>query len=448
MAKRASIALSGMRRSTQENVGLDVLGLATPAPPQSVGPPVTRNHSSRDGDDLSTIDLDMDTDFTPLISSHGITSAVLREDADEPLDWAAELLLLTHEPLRRDMLEMQRALQPNFFGELPDGWRVRAFFRFFGAWSSLVSQQHAVEIAVHYDWLAAPTHKLKGEHRSEVLSYHRKVELELLAISRLENKILSELAGAAEWTSADPWSECSQTLRQRLAKLCGEIRMHLATQESVLPEILREHWGRVSPPQLVTRSLDAAKRAQADGAKAHGREDAKLLMWVEHYLHRRSPQRAKALVGSLPFFKRVSIGFGRRIPHSKLLANLQCIIDDRDPQVVEKPRNQHARHRKDVDQNEESDLGSAPTRDSGSGADHERQRKAGMVSAVLAAANARRVDVPLSGASVHAQLAQHDEPLHTFKADGNWVKDKVRVPDNLHKRIGVDKATLDAPRRL
>ena len=48
---------------------------------------------------------------------------------------------------------------------------------------------------------------------------------------------------------------------------------------------------------------------------------------------------------------------------------------------------------------------------------------------------------------MHAQLAQHDEPLHTFKADGNWVKDKVRVPDNLHKG-GVDKATLDAQTRL
>ena len=39
----------------------------------------------------------------------------------------------------------------------------------------------------------------------------------------------------------------------------------------------------------------AAKRAQAAGAK--GAESSKLLVWIEHYLHRRNPYRAKHLVG-------------------------------------------------------------------------------------------------------------------------------------------------------
>ena len=99
-----------------------------------------------------------------LIAGEGITSAVLREGIDSDglplLDWAEELLLLSHEPMRRDMLEMQRALQVGYFGDLPESWRVRAFFRFFHCWASLVSQQHAVEVAVHYDWLVSPTGKL------------------------------------------------------------------------------------------------------------------------------------------------------------------------------------------------------------------------------------------------------------------------------------------------
>ena len=127
---------------------------------------------------------------------------VIRETEGVELDWASELLLLTHEPLRRDMLEMQRALSTRYFGELPEGWRVRAFFRFFTAWCSLVSQQHATEVTVYYDWLASPTGKVKGEHRQELLSYHRAIELELLAISRLEKKIIDELAGAADWHHA------------------------------------------------------------------------------------------------------------------------------------------------------------------------------------------------------------------------------------------------------
>ena len=115
------------------------------------------------------------------IAGQGLTSLVLHEEGDDGkgLDWAAELLLLTHEPLRRDMLEMQRALQPRYFGELPDSWRVHSFFRFYQSWCSLVSQQHAVEVSVHYDWLVAPTNKMQGEHRSELLSYHRTIELEV-----------------------------------------------------------------------------------------------------------------------------------------------------------------------------------------------------------------------------------------------------------------------------
>ena len=150
--------------------------------------------------------------------------------------------------LRRDMLEMQRALQTKYFGELPEGWRVRAFFRFFTAWCSLVSQQHAIEVEVHYNWLASRSGKMKGEQRQELLSYHRSIELELLAISRLEKKIIDELAGAADWTTSEPWSEQAQVLRDRLTKLCAEIRMHLATQETLLPD---HHQDKMQMPQLL-----------------------------------------------------------------------------------------------------------------------------------------------------------------------------------------------------
>ena len=145
---------------------------------------------------------------------------------------------------------------------------------------------------------------------------------QLLAISRMENAIIDELS-STDWGTADPWSETAQALRDRMTKLCSEMRMHLATQESLLPEVyhldgtyihmppvsvvcictryvyvrptpcvqvLREHWGRVSPPQLVARSLAAAKRAQAQGAK--GRDKAKLLMCDADPTHSALPRRA------------------------------------------------------------------------------------------------------------------------------------------------------------
>ena len=104
------------------------------------------------------------------------------------------------------MDEMTRALQPSFFGYLPESRRVRAFFRYFQGWCSLVAQQHAVEIAVHVDWLgAAKTTQSTGgppaladDYRIGLMDYQRGVELALLNVSRMEARIIEELTMAAE----------------------------------------------------------------------------------------------------------------------------------------------------------------------------------------------------------------------------------------------------------
>lgn len=138
-------------------------------------PKLEKLESAFEEEDLFTVEgvIDANGDLTEMISGVDLTSPVLSEA--DGLDWPAEMLLLTHEPMRRDMLEMQRALQPHIFGELPDGWRVRAFFRFFTPWCSLVTQLHAIEVQVHYDWLIKPTKKMSSDHRTELLSYHRTI---------------------------------------------------------------------------------------------------------------------------------------------------------------------------------------------------------------------------------------------------------------------------------
>ena len=427
---------------------IDVLGLSAPsqfrdvqqpAPPTGLVP----QDSAFDAEDLFKVDLDDvedDEDTDELIAGVELTSKVFTEGGSD-LDWAAELLLLTHEPLRRDMLEMQRALSTQHFGELPEGWRVRSFFRFFTTWCSLISQQHAVEVSVHYDWLVAPTGQLQGELRSDLLSYHRTIELELLAISRYEMKIADELANMS--AASEPWSEEAQELRERVHKLCGRIRKHLATEETILPDILRKHWGRVSPPQLVTRSLAAAKRAQAAGAK--GAESSKLLVWIEHYLHRRSPHRAKHLVDALPWTKRWALSLGGKgAPHTKALRHLRCIIDDVAPKDDPLPKAATPRQSGVAGDEDDDGRGSVASRGD---TDHEKQRRAGMVNAVLASANARRVDVPMASGALNRKLAEREEPLHRFKMDGEWVNRTDHVPDNLYKKIGLVEPK-EQPRRI
>ena len=435
----AASAIAGAINPGVDAVGFDVLGIHTQPSKTDARPRMHSQASAFEDEDIFEVDVVGEGgDLTPLIAGHGLTSPVLRDAVERgEADWAAEVLLLTHEPLRRDMLEMQRALQAQYFGNLPESWRVRAFFRFFGSWCSLVSQQHAVEVAVHYDWLIAPTGKMEGEHRTELLSYHRAIELELLAISRMEKRVIDELREAADWTTSEPWSEAAQTLRDRLQALCAQIRMHLATQESLLPDLLRDHWGRVAPPQLVTRALQAAKKAEAQGAK--GSEKAKLLGWILHYLQRRDPERAKYFVSFLPMMKRISLAMKGGSSHAKLLAHLRCIVDD------EQPREDEASRTLTHTEGDTSDRASVSVATS-DGSAHEKQRRAGMVNAVLAAANARRMDVPLNDVNTTRLLAESREPLHTFKADGKWAERADKVPDGLFKKIGIEKP--QTPRRL
>jgi hypothetical protein len=191
LLRGASSALLAVKDAVRPDVevGVDVLGLKTnarrttafhmpPAAPSGPPPPppkLEKLESAFEEEDLFTVEgvIDANGDLTEMISGVDLTSPVLSEA--DGLDWPAEMLLLTHEPMRRDMLEMQRALQPHIFGELPDGWRVRAFFRFFTPWCSLVTQLHAIEVQVHYDWLIKPTKKMSSDHRTELLSYHRTI---------------------------------------------------------------------------------------------------------------------------------------------------------------------------------------------------------------------------------------------------------------------------------
>ena len=128
-----------------------------------------------------------------------------------------------------------------------------------------------------------------------------------------------------------------------------------------------------------------------------------VLMWMVHYLERRSPFRAKNMVANLPFTKRMAFTFGRLLQHAKLLEYLRSIIEDKplsaDEQVEAAPVG--------VGDPDDEEEGKGPV-----GTVHEKARKAGMVNAVLASANARRVDVPLSDNSMSRALAASEDPLH------------------------------------
>jgi len=465
--RSASSALTDLKEGTKDvmqalrpgvdltPLGIDVLGLAPPPPPSAGSkggatpppPPPMESALSSHFDDEELFEVEAfganGEELSPMIAGEGLTSAVLREgdgpDGSPNLGWAEELLLLTHEPLRRDMLEMQRAVEARYLGDLPESWRVRAFFRFFQCWCTLVSQQFAVEVAVHYDWLAEPTGKIESDTRREVLAYHRKVELEMHSISRLEGKILNELVAVADWNVSEPWSECAQELRQRLNALCSEVRMHLATQERLLPALLRMHWGSISPPQLVTRSLKAAKSAQSQGSK--GADRPQLIMWVLHYLSRRDVQRARYLRAALPMTTRLRIVLRER-KHKHFLAYLRYIVRDEQPasSVVSNlapPRQQTAA---------EDGVDVRHSRGDRVGSTHEKQRRAGLLNAMLAAANAERVDVPTSRAGPTRSLAESQQPLHSYNEGGGWANRHNKVPSNFFKKIGMEQPAT--PRRL
>ena len=283
----ADVDVLGMPKTPRAGVetpraGVPISDSSAPLPP-SAPPPET----PREGEPMLGASSRRD--------SYVATSDVLHEDEN---DWAAEALLLTHEPMRRDMATMNECLEVRFFGALPESWRVRAFFRFFSGWSALISQHHAVEAAVLCDYLAEPTGGLPPNYRQELLEYQRGIEVKAVAVGRMEAKILHELTQAADWTTSEPVSQCAEELRELVGELCEEVLSHLDEQEALLPPLLRAFWGQSSPPLLLVKSMEAAK---ASGLKGHRPQIfVKLLSWIVYYLQDRDPTRARWVVRARP----------------------------------------------------------------------------------------------------------------------------------------------------
>lgn len=122
------------------------------------------------------------------------------EDEDDgTIDWAVECLLLTHEPIRCDLVAIERAAKRLARDNPPEEWRVKCFFRFFDDFCSLISQFFAVEISVHCDWLCAEGeageqlmsgHIVAADYRIELMRQHRELEELMLEVASLEGALM------------------------------------------------------------------------------------------------------------------------------------------------------------------------------------------------------------------------------------------------------------------
>ena len=123
----------------------------------------------------------------------------LEEEDDGTIDWAVECLMLTHEPIRCDLVAIERAAKRLARDNPPQEWRVKCFFRFFDDFCSLISQFFAVEISVHCDWLCAEGeageqltsgHIVAADYRIELMRQHRELEELMLEVASLEGALM------------------------------------------------------------------------------------------------------------------------------------------------------------------------------------------------------------------------------------------------------------------
>jgi len=371
-------------------------------------------------------------------------------------NWVSNLLYLTHDALRKDMVEMQKALQPRYMGDLPQSWRIREWFSFFQPWCTLVSQFQAVQTNVNYELLGAPA-GVPGEVKAELLSFQRSFQLELLAIARLEKRILHELA-TTDWGNEEPVSECAELLRVRVRSMCETLEAHLGAQEKLLPELLLKHWGRVAPPHVHARMLQAAKSALSTADK--GKDSPKLLGWVMHYLQQRDPKLLKEFITSakLSLWKRLAMQSNANMKYGLVLEHLNYILLDREPKgqptaaaVTGQPAATDARGEADVEESKSAlvyaytGVVTGPGAKSEAKADAtaiERRRKAGTVNAVLAAANSQRRDVNIKTGTINERLGTCLSPTQKVQADGTWWMRAKRVPSGVLRQV--EKAEREA----
>lgn len=214
--------------------------------------------------------------------------------AEEGATWAHECMRLTHDPIRQDLLAMQEALH-HISDDKPAPWRVASFFRFFDSFCELCKQQFNVELTVYCDWLCAESGVAESggddatganmivahEHRVELLRHRRDMEEQMQGIAALEEALLNaanadaigkikEVEGKAQRSISRMVSSMSMRkggdgslgrggdkdaqkgkeqarelqkapgmLREAFGNLVADMRAHLESQETVLPEYAR-----------------------------------------------------------------------------------------------------------------------------------------------------------------------------------------------------------------
>ncbi|GAQ87868.1 hypothetical protein KFL_003830170 [Klebsormidium nitens] len=185
--------------------------------------------------------------------------------------WSDASMLTPHEPIREDLVRMERLLQAPFFdGTQP--WKVAAFFKWYNEWFSFtVNHHHNIEETIFFPAVKARC----GEIPARMSTEHEGLIQMLQDISSMEVRFKPLTEGSPEL----PLSErrvLAEELRQKVAHMAAELREHLDEEERFFTPVVKEHFTKEEHQQLVAQVI-----------KAHGLSgNVKMCPWVVHSMYK------------------------------------------------------------------------------------------------------------------------------------------------------------------
>eukprot|EP00294_Goniomonas_avonlea_P004044 CAMPEP_0114540786 /NCGR_PEP_ID=MMETSP0114-20121206/959_1 /TAXON_ID=31324 /ORGANISM="Goniomonas sp, Strain m" /LENGTH=268 /DNA_ID=CAMNT_0001724983 /DNA_START=25 /DNA_END=831 /DNA_ORIENTATION=+ len=180
--------------------------------------------------------------------------------------WNEEGFMIPHEPIRLDMLHMQRLVsqqQSRYLGA-DNEWRVVLFFKWYNTYFyPMIHHHHDTEEKIYFPWVAT-----KAQLPQKLTMDHKGLMDLLDAIKAMEGTILSTPAASRAQVIAE--------LGQKIDTLNSSMGDHLAEEERVIAPLLLQHF---TPEEEAPIIQEVLKDLGVSG-------NALMLPWIEDAMYR------------------------------------------------------------------------------------------------------------------------------------------------------------------
>jgi hemerythrin-like domain-containing protein len=178
------------------------------------------------------------------MSKRIITSTVITD----PKDWADEVFLAPHEPIRHDILEALDVLQEKYFVGTVQ-WKVDNFFKWYSLFYEQVHHHHHAEETIFF-----PDIKERVKDDGGIPERFSKDHTTLVKMMEDVKNFKSKFEASK---TSDEKKQAGTDLRALWTKFSTDMLQHLAEEERVFVPLIRKHMTKQDHEALIQKMIQS-----------------------------------------------------------------------------------------------------------------------------------------------------------------------------------------------